>query len=152
MIPSPIFSIRFQIEGAMSLWVWGWDGIEFTKDYVLVSEWNNDDSYGYNITQWIPNPLGLVPWENMYQSAALLFMHCNNSESYFDRFGGEDDGGGFWNQITISGIDTINLYRVLLAAQRRGGHEILTMAEKDLANFKEEGMIHGYNDLVKIVM
>jgi hypothetical protein len=146
-----VFSIKFQVEGAMDLWVWGWDAIAFSKEHVLISEWDNLDFYGFNITPWIPTPLGLVSRDNILQSAALLLMHCSKSEIPADRFGGGEGGANFWHQITVSGIDTINLYRVLLAAQGRGGLEILQMDDESLMNYKEEDMTRGYEDLEGIV-
>lgn len=149
--PSLLFSIEFYIEGAMSLWYWGWNATAFTEDLAVISQWETPDLDGLHVTPWIPIPLGIVMRKDIFRSTALLFRNCKTLESHDDRFGGEYDGANFWHSVKLKGIDVPSLYRILMAHQGRGGNKILDMDAQSLIDFKEEDMTHGYADLLEVV-
>ncbi len=124
-----LFSVDFAIDGAMFTWTWDWRVETFTKDLAIFSVW--DDEF---VPSLLPRPLGLIPRDRLFQNAALLLRRCERIDD--DRF----VEGGFWDEIQPRGIGLAELYRLLIAASRRGGDSILTLSSEEIVNFRESDM------------
>jgi hypothetical protein len=140
--PEELFSIKVAIDSTMISWTWGWFATALTKDLAVLSLWN-DEMAGMTL---LPEPLGLVTRENIFRSAALLFTHHERKDH--DRFRAE---GNFYDEITFSGIDIANIYRLLLANCEEGGDTVVKMSSKNIVNYHNESMLYSFEEVARVV-
>jgi len=140
--PEALFSIGVAIDSTMISWGWGYFATALTKDLAVLSLWN-DEMAGLTL---LPEPLGLVTREDIFRSAALLFARLENKD--YDRFSIE---GNFYDEISFSGIDIANMYRLLLAVCGEGGGAVVTMSSGNIVNYRHESMLYGFEDVARVV-
>ena len=140
--PEVLFSIDVAIDSTMISWGWGWFATALTKDLAVLSLWN-DEMAGLTL---LPEPLGLVTREDIFRSAAFLFAILENKD--YDRFSIE---GNFYDEISFSGIDIANMYRLLLAVCGEGGGAVVTMSSGNIVNYRHESMLYGFEDVARVV-
>ena len=140
--PEVLFSIDVAIDSTMISWGWGWFATALTKDLAVLSLWN-DEMAGLTL---LPEPLGLVTREDIFRSAAFLFAILENKD--YDRFSIE---GNFYDEISFSGIDIANMYRLLLAVCEEGGDAVVTMSSGNIVNYRHESMLYGFEDVARVV-
>ena len=140
--PEELFSIDVAKDATMISWTWGWSSTALTKDLAVLSFWH-DEMVGMNL---LPEPLGLVTRKNIFRSAALLFSLLENKD--YDRFSAE---GNFYDEISFSGIDIANMYRLLLAICGEGGKAVVTTSSKNIVNYYNEGMLYGFKELTRVI-
>ena len=140
--PEDLFSITVAIDSTMISWGWGWFATALTKDLAVLSLWN-DEMAGLTL---LPEPLGLVTREDIFRSAALLFAILENKD--YDRFSIE---GNFYDEISFSGIDIANMYRLLLAVCGEGGGAVVTMSSGNIVNYRHKSMLYGFEDVARVV-
>jgi len=75
-----------------------------------------------------------------------LFAILENKD--YDRFSTE---GNFYDEISFSGIDIANMYRILLAICGEGGDAIVTMSSRNVVNYHNESMLYGFEDVARVV-
>ena len=140
--PDELFSIEVAKDATMISWTWGYSATALTNNLAVLSYWN-DEMTGRTL---LPEPLGLVTRKNIFRSAALLFSLLENKD--YDRFSAE---GNFYDEISFSGIDIANMYRLLLAICGEGGKAVVTTSSKNIVNYYNEGMLYGFKELTRVI-
>jgi hypothetical protein len=147
-----LFSIDVAIDATMNNWTLGWFATALTKDLAVLSYWH-DGMVGSSFwhdemvsSTLLPEPLGLVTRENIFRSAALLFTHHEWKD--YDRFRTE---GNFYDEIFVSGINIVNIYRLLLAFCEEGGDTVVKMSSKNIVNYHNESMLYSFEEVARVV-
>ena len=140
--PDELFSIEVAKDATMISLTWGYSATALTNNLAVLSYWN-DEMTGRTL---LPEPLGLVTRKNIFRSAALLFSLLENKD--YDRFSAE---GNFYDEISFSGIDIANMYRLLLAICGEGGKAVVTTSSKNIVNYYNEGMLYGFKELTRVI-
>jgi hypothetical protein len=147
-----LFSISAAIDATMNNWTLGWFATALTKDLAVLSYWHDGmegSSFWHDemvSSTLLPEPLGLVTRENIFRSAALLFTHHEWKD--YDRFRTE---GNFYDEIFVSGINIVNIYRLLLAFCEEGGDTVVKMSSKNIVNYHNESMLYSFEEVARVV-
>ena len=132
-LPEAWFTIGMACDEVDKSTHWSWTAIALTPDRALLCE--RSDSFG---SPAFPHPFGIITYDDMFRSAALLMTRRAEHRNYFRV-------SRFLDEIHSSDIPDTELFRILTAACGHGGTSLVHLERAGLQHFRTSEMRYGFS-------